>query len=193
MPAGIVVDSLLRKSHPDYPKMEMKRVNTKDMEYLLNKDEFVLHANVFLENDGVLHAEIEQQNPVMRIHNGSEQFYITEYAKKIPMSNQFSAKVLIAEGDIQPKNYKGLVELVKIINEDNLLKTLVVGIRKEKVNSFILLVDDGDYILELGKLENLKTKLENFEVFHSEFIEKSAEMPYKRLNLRFNNQIVASK
>ena len=74
-----------------------------------------------------------------------------------------------------------------------MLKNLVVGIRKEKVNSFILLVDDGDYILELGKLENLETKLENFLVFHSEFIEKSAEIPYTKFNLRFNNQIVASK
>lgn len=188
-----LVDSLLKKAHPDFPKMEMKRVNPRDMEYLLNKDEFISYANVYLENNGVLHAEIQQQNPVLRVHDDTEQYYITDSGKKINLSEAFSAKVLIVEGDLENKEYKGLVELVKIINEDNLLKNLVVGIRKEKVNSFILLVDDGDYILELGKLENLETKLENFLVFHSEFIEKSAEIPYIKFNLRFNNQIVASK
>ena len=74
-----------------------------------------------------------------------------------------------------------------------MLKNLVVGIRKEKLNSFILLVDDADYILELGKLEDLENKLNNFKVFHEEFITQSAVMPYKKLNLRFTNQIVAIK
>ena len=188
-----IVDSLLKKSHPDFPKMQMQRVNTQDMEYLLNKDAFISNANVFLENDGILHAEIEQEVPVMRIHKGEEQFYISKYGRKIPLSNSFSAQVFIAEGDIQPADYKGLVELNRVINEDNLLKNLVVGIRKEKVNSFILLVDDGEYILELGKLEELDNKMENFKVFHENYIQKSAVMPYQKLNLRFKNQIVASK
>ena len=188
-----MVDSLLKKAHPDYPKMGMKRVYTRDMEYLLNKDEFISNANVYLENDGMLHAEIEQEVPVLRVHDGNDEYYISQYGKKVPLSPNFSARVFLIEGKIQPKEYKGLVELVSLINDDNLLKNLLIGIRKEKVNSFILLVDDGDYILELGKLENLPTKLDNFKVFHQEYINKSAEMPYKKLNLRFNNQIVAIK
>lgn len=188
-----IVDSILKKAHPDYPHMQMKRVNTRDMEYLLNKDEYISYANVYLENDGVLHAEIKQQIPVLRVHNGEEEYYITDRSKKLPLSKEFSAKVLIADGEIGLNDYKGLVELVQNINEDNLLKNLIAGIRKERENSFILFVDDGDYILELGELENLKTKLENFKVFHTEYVQKSADIPYKKFNLRFNNQIVATK
>ncbi len=188
-----IVDSILKKAHPDYPHMQMKRVNTRDMEYLLNKDEYISYANVYLENDGVLHAEIKQQIPVLRVHNGEEEYYITDRSKKLPLSKEFSAKVLIADGEIDINDYKGLVELVQTINEDNLLKNLIAGIRKERENSFILFVDDGDYILELGELENLKTKLENFKVFHTEYVQKSADIPYKKFNLRFNNQIVATK
>lgn len=188
-----VVDSILKNAHPDYPNMEMKRVNTRDMEYLLNKDEYISYANVYLENDGVLHAEIKQETPILRVHNGEEEYYITDRKKKISLSKEFSAKVLIADGEIDLNDYKGLVELAQNINEDNLLKNLIAGIRKERENSFILFVDDGDYILELGELENLKTKLENFKVFHTEYVQKSADIPYKKFNLRFNNQIVATK
>ena len=188
-----MVDSLLKKAHPDYPKMGMKRVYTREMEYLLNKDEFIANANVYLENDGLLHAEIEQEVPVVRIHKGTEDFYISKYGKRVPLSDNFSARVLLAEGNIQPEEYRPLVQLVNLINDDNLLKNLVIGVRKEKVNSFILLIDDADYTLELGKLEELQAKLENFKVFHEEFINKSAVMPYKKLNLRFTDQIVAIK
>ena len=188
-----MVDSLLKKAHPDYPKMGMKRVYTRDMEYLLNKDEFISKANVYLENDGILFAEIIQEVPVARIHDGNQEYYISKFGRKVPLSDNYAAKVLLVEGNIQPSDYKNLVELIQLINDDNLLKNLVIGIRKESINSFILLVDDADYILELGKLEGLPEKLDNFKVFFEKYINQTAEMPYKKLNLRFKNQIVAIK
>lgn len=187
------VDSILKKSHPDYPNMQMRRVSPRDMEQLLNQNEYISFANVYLENNGTLFTEVHQETPVLRVHYNSEQYYISKSGKKLPLSKEYAAKVLIADGDIQKSEYAKLIELVTIINEDNLLKNLVIGIRKESQNSFILLIDGGDYTLEIGKLENLKSKLKNFEVFHEEYIQKTAEMPYKKFNLRFNNQIVASK
>lgn len=188
-----MVDSLLKKSHPDYPKMYMNKVITRDMEYLLNKNDFISNANVYLENDGNLYAEIEQQVPVMRVHDRNKEYYISKYGKKVPLSPHFSSKVLIAGGKITEKDYKGLVELGQLIHEDNLLKNIIVGVRKIKVNSFILLVDDDHYILELGKLEHLPNKLENFKIFHKKYITQTANMPYKKLNLRYDNQVIASK
>lgn len=187
------VDSILKNAHPDYPLMEMKRVSSRDMEDLLNQNDYISYANVYLKNDGILYTEVHQETPILRIHYNAEQYYISKTGKKLPLSNEYSAKVLIAEGDIEETEYQNLVQLMKIINEDNLLKTLVIGVRKESQNSFILLIDGGDYTLEVGKLENLKSKLKNFQVFHTEYIQKTAEMPYKKFNLRFNNQIVASK
>ncbi|MDO5656252.1 MAG: hypothetical protein Q4G27_08945 [Flavobacteriaceae bacterium] len=188
-----MVDSLLKKTHPDYPEMGMKRVYIKDMEYILNQDNFISHANVYLENDGVLYAEITQEIPVLRVHNKKNEYYISQFGKQIPLSPHFSARVLLAEGDIEAQEHKGLVELVQRINDDNLLKNLVIGIRKEKLNSFILLIDDEDYFLELGKLEELAIKLENFKVFYHKYISKTKEIPYKKLNLKFTNQIIAIK
>lgn len=91
------------------------------------------------------------------------------------------------------KNIKKIVNLTHLINDDKLLKNHIIGMEKQSENSFILLVDDGSYVLDLGQLENLDRKLRNFKVFHQEFIENNAEMPYKKLSLKYSNQVVASK
>ncbi|MGV4499853.1 hypothetical protein [Ornithobacterium rhinotracheale] len=55
---------------------------------------------------------------------------------------------------------------------------------KQSENSFILLVDDGSYVLDLGQLENLDRKRRNVKGVHQEFIENNAEMPYKKWSLK---------
>lgn len=190
---GKVVENTLKSTHPDYPKMQAQRISVKAMEDRLNANPFVKNAQVYLENNGVLHTEIEQEIPVARVKNGKKEFYITEDATQIPMCKDFSAKVLMINGKISPKEYKKIVTLAHLINDDKLLKNHIIGMEKKSENSFILLVDDGSYVLDLGSLEDLDRKLRNFKVFHREFIENNAEMPYKKLSLKYSNQVVASK
>lgn len=188
-----VVEDVLKSTHIDYPKMQAQRVSVKNMENKLMENPFVESAQVFLDNKGVLHTKIKQKNPIVRVHNGKNQYYITSLAEKIPLSPLFSSPVLLAEGKIDSADFKGMVNLSQTINEDNLLKNLIIGIRKNQQNSFILLVANGSYVLDLGNLDDIEQKLTNFKIFYQEYIEKSAEMPYKKLSLKYNNQIVASK
>ena len=187
------IDSVLKSTHSDYPKMQAQRVSIKEMENKLDANPFIKDAQVYLENDGILHTKIEQQIPVARVKDGNKQYYITQDSTEIPLCKTFAAKVMLINGKIDKKEYNGIVHLTEIINNDNLLKNLIIGVKKSQKNSFILLVNDGHYILDLGNLENLENKLQNFKVFHQEYIEKTAEMPYKKLNLKYNNQIVASR
>ena len=187
------IDSVLKSTHSDYPKMQAQRVSIKEMENKLDANPFIKDAQVYLENDGILHTKIEQQTPVARVKDGNKQYYITQDSTEIPLCKTFAAKVMLINGKIDKKEYNGIVHLTEIINNDNLLKNLIIGVKKSQKNSFILLVNDGHYILDLGNLENLENKLQNFKVFHQEYIEKTAEMPYKKLNLKYNNQIVASR
>ncbi|AFL96787.1 cell division protein FtsQ/DivIB [Ornithobacterium rhinotracheale] len=190
---GKVVENTLKSTHPDYPKMQAQRISVKAMEDRLNANPYVKSAQVYLENNGVLHTEIEQEIPVARVKTGNKEYYITKDATQIPLCKDFSAKVLMINGKILPEEYKKIVNLTHLINDDKLLKNHIIGMEKQSENSFILLVDDGSYVLDLGQLENLDRKLRNFKVFHQEFIENNAEMPYKKLSLKYSNQVVASK
>ncbi|MXV38831.1 hypothetical protein GO491_09140 [Flavobacteriaceae bacterium Ap0902] len=188
-----LVDSILKKSHPDYPQMLMQKVNQQKMEELLIQDDFISDANVYLENNGVLHTEISQEVPVARVKNGHDEYYITQKGKRIPLSPFFSAHTMLVSGDIEPEEYLDIIHLTTLINGDKLLKNHIIGIRKVKVNSFILVVNDNGYYLELGPLDHLENKLDNYKVFYQKYILNNQDIPYKKLNLRFNNQIVAIK
>ena len=187
------IDSVLKSTHPDYPKMQVQRISIKEMESRLDTNPFIKEAQVYLENDGILHTKIEQQIPVARVKDGNDQYYVTQDSTRIPLCEKFSAKVILVLGKVDKNDYNGIVKLTNIINNDILLKNLITGIKKSQKNSFILFVDDGRYVLDIGNLDKLEKKLQNFKVFHQEYIEKTAEMPYKKLNLKYNNQIEASR
>lgn len=186
-----LVNQLFGKTHIDYPKMALNKVQVSEMEALLNQNEFIEKANVYLENNGVLYTEISQKKPVLRVKNGSDEYYITDKGKRISLSNEYSSRVYIIEGKINESEYLDLVNLVKTITEDKLLKNIVVGIRKEKVNSYILLVENENYFVELGSLKNISNKLNNFKVFYMKYIQQTSELPYKKININFNNQVIA--
>ncbi|MCT7903647.1 Uncharacterised protein [Candidatus Ornithobacterium hominis] len=188
-----VVKEILGETHRDFPKMAMKSVEINRMEENLKKNPFIKNAEVFLENNGFLHTNIQQEKPIARVNTGKEQFYITQEGKRIPLSQHYSTQVMLVDGPVDSADFALISELVQKINEDNLLKNLIVGTHKNSRNSFILLPADGGYVLDLGNLENVDRKLDNFKVFYREFLAVSDSIPYKRFNLNFINQIVAQK
>ena len=103
------IDSVLKSTHSDYPKMQAQRVSIKEMENKLDANPFIKDAQVYLENDGILHTKIEQQTPVARVKDGNKQYYITQDSTEIPLCKTFAAKVMLINGKIDKKEYNGIV------------------------------------------------------------------------------------
>lgn len=188
-----IVKEILGTTHRDFPKMAMKSIEINRMEENLRRNPFIKEAEVFLENNGFLHTNIQQETPIARVNTGKEQFYITLDGKKIPLSKDYSASVILVNGPVNSSDFIPLSNLAQKISEDNLLKNFIIGIHKNSKNSFILLSVDDRYVLNLGDLENLNRKLGNFKIFYEEFLSVSDSIPYKTFNLNFINQIVAQK
>src|SRR5690625_5807572 len=83
--------------------------------------------------------------------------------------------------------------MIEIIKADKLLKNHVIAMRKEAPNSFNLLINKGDYIIEFGELERIEEKFENLKLFYEQYLGKVGLDYYEKINLKFNNQIVATK
>lgn len=188
-----VINDLLGKTHKDFPKMQLQRIDVAQMEKNLRKNPFVKKAEVFVENNGVLHTKITQESPVIRVVKNKNSYYITKEGKKIPLSKNFSAQVIFANGSIDSTDFLNLSKLAQQINESQLLKNIIIGIHKNKKNSFTLVTNDDRYVLNLGDLNNIEHKLKNFSIFYKEYISISDSIPYKEFNLNNINQIVAKK
>ncbi|SMC87782.1 cell division protein FtsQ/DivIB [Moheibacter sediminis] len=174
-------------------QIPLGNLNISEVEQTLNKSSFIKKSEVFQNIDGEMSVEITQETPVARVNTGEDEYYLTKELTKIPLSNLYSAEVMLVGGKIEEEDFKGLNELLKFVMADKLLKKHIIAVKKQQPNSFILLVNKGDYIIEFGELKDFEKKFEKLKLFYNQYLGKVGMNYYKTINLKFNNQIVATK
>ncbi len=150
-------------------------------------------ASVFLTVDGLLKTKIKQRTPIARIISGTESYYIDKQAKTMPLSMNYSARVLLISGNIKEADNAKIHLLVTEILNDEFLKKQIIGIRKMQNNEFVLSTRIGDQKIELGKIENLESKFANLKSFFNKTMTDKTIDNYASINLKYNNQVVCTK
>ncbi len=168
-------------------------MDVKEVERILDRNSFIQKSQVYQDIDGNMKIKIDQETPVARINTGFDEFYLSEQLTKIPLSSLYSAEVILVGGNVTEEDFFGLKKLIKNISADKLLKKHIIAIKKEQPNSFILLVNKGNYIIEFGELKNFEEKFEKLKLFYAQYLGKVGLDYYEKINLKFNNQIVATK
>ena len=81
----------------------VREIDVARVERVLENDPFILNADVYLDAKNQIHIEVEQREPILRIidKNGLN-YYLDEFGKKMPLSKHFTARVLVATGNIPP-------------------------------------------------------------------------------------------
>lgn len=175
-------------------QLNMGQIRVDLIEKLLNENPFVEKTQVFKDVNGKLMIDLKQKTPIARINDGlRNEFYLAEDLSTIPLSSVYSAEVLLVGGSIDENDYQGIKKMIEIIKADKLLKNHIIAMKKESLNSFNLLVNKGDYIIEFGELERIEEKFENLKLFYEQYLGKVGLDYYEKINLKFNNQIVATK
>lgn len=192
-----VNDSLVRKildnKELKVDQTPIGNLNIAKIENTLDNSSFIKKSEVFQDINGEMQLNIIQEKPVARINTGANEFYLTADLMEIPLSNLYAAEVMLVGGQITPEDYEGLNALISYIAADKLLKKHIIAIKKQKPNSFILLINKGDYVIEFGELEDFENKFEKLKLFYNQHLGKVGMQYYKTINLKFNNQIVATK
>ena len=164
----------------------------------------MLNADVFVDAKNQVHIEIEQREPVLRIidKNGLN-YYLDKFGKKMPLSKHFTARVLVATGNIPPFDpdflqrkkhiLKDLFELTNIILKDEFLEPMMEQIYVTSEKEFELSPNLGDQKILLGKMDNIDDKLFYLKTFYKEAMPYKGWQKYKTINLKFKGQVVASK
>jgi cell division protein FtsQ len=192
-----VNDSLVRKivegKQLNVKQIALGNMDVANVERVLNRNSFIEKSEVFQDINGTMHIQINQETPVARINTGVDEYYLSEHLTKVPLSPLYSAEVMLVGGPIEEEDFEGLKNLVEVISADKLLKNHIIGVKKQGPNSFILLVNKGDYIIEFGALNNFDSKFNNLKLFYDQYLGKVGLNYYEKINLRFNNQIVSTK
>lgn len=186
----------------------LQSIAADEMEALLEQDPFVYNAEVFLDVAGELRIEVTQRNPIIRImkRDGSG-FYIDEEGKKMPLSDKFSPRILIATGNIferfdgkdslQSSVAKDLYNLALFLNEDEesnmFWKAQIEQVHINSQSELILVPKVGNHEILIGNSEKLQEKFRKLMIFYKEGLSKVGWNKYKSINLKFENQIICTK
>ena len=86
----------------DLEMSSIRELNLMDMETMLEEDERIKEAEVYIDNNEVLHIDIEQRVPILRVFSKvNTSFYLDQDGNEIPAYGGATIRVPVASGNIE--------------------------------------------------------------------------------------------
>jgi cell division protein FtsQ len=187
-----MVNKLLIQNYGSLTNVPKEKLVLNKIEKVIEANKMIKKAQVYLSVDGKLEAKIIQRKPIGRIE-GQAKFYLDDEGKRMPFSMNHSARVPIITGEITGKSLEDVYEILKYINADQFLRKNVIGIHIEEVNKYQLRFRIEQFVVNLGGIEGLEEKFNNFKAFYTKANRDKTLDNYNMVNLEFNNQVVCTK
>ena len=192
-------------------------INIPEMEKALNSHADISNAEVSMSIDGDVKVNVNQRKPVIRIINSNDDsYYLDSEGKPMPLSDKYTAKVLIANGNIlEPYISRYKYSIADIEKDSALRATSLLGqlfamanyingnefwssqiqqiyINKEKDMEIVPTV--GNQRIVFGDTSAMEEKFDKLLTFYQQGLNTTGWWDkYSTINLKFKNQIVCTK
>ena len=199
------VDNILKVHRHQLVGRNMESINLHSLENKLRANPFIESAKVYADMDGVIKVEISQRQPVIRIMNQFDQdFYIDQNGVKIPMSSNFTARVLAANGYIDEvfgkkidtlhtEIARELFKTAQFISSDSLWSAQIAQVYVNQDHELELIPRVGTNRILLGNADSLEAKFDNLLVFYKQALPQAGWDRYKLINIKFTGQVIGVK
>jgi cell division protein FtsQ len=186
------VNKLLIQKYGPLVNVGKDKVVLNTIESVIETNEMVKNAQVYLTINGELTSEIAQRQPIGRVE-GISKFYLDEEGRRMPLSRHHSARVPIITGKITGKGLEDAYVILNYINKDDFLRKNVIGIHIEEVGKYQLKFRVDNFVVYLGDVADLEMKFNNFKAFYAKATKDESLGEYQIVSLEFNNQVVCTK
>jgi cell division protein FtsQ len=187
------VNKLLIENNREASSIQKVNLDLNKLETNLDSQEMIEKSDVFVSIDGVLKAVVKQKTPIARVFDEGGSFYIDYEGNRMPLSTNFTARVPLVSGGINKDNNENLAELFRIIYNDAFLKKNIIGIEIMPNGSLKMHNRNFDYQIDFGILINVERKFKNYKAFFQKAVLDSSLYKYKKIDLRFTDQVVCTK
>ena len=187
------VNKLLIENNADASAIRKDKLDLNKLEKAVSSNQMVEESEVFVTIDGVLKAVVKQKTPIVRVFDGKRSFYIDYKGNTMPLSANFTARVPLVLGVIRKQNSEALAELFRKIYDDEFLKKNIIAIQIVRNGSLIMLNRNFDYQIDFGEAKNIDAKFKNYKAFFQKAVVDSTLYKYKKIDLRFTQQVICTK
>ena len=187
------VNKLLIENRQDPKTIAIDALDLNKLEKTIDSHPLIDKSEVSVSVDGVLKAVVKQKTPIARINGKGASFYIDYKGNKMPLSENYTARVLLVSGEINDKNKEDLAKLFRVIYDDVFLKKNVIGMQVMPNGSVLMLNRNYNFKIDFGQLINVEQKFKNYKAFFQKVVLDSSIAEYKKIDLRFAEQVVCTK
>ncbi len=195
----------------------LKNIDINGLEKALNSHPAVENADVSVDINGDVSIDVKQRTPLVRVFNlDGESYYIDTQSKLMPLSDKYTARVLIATGYIlEPyaSRYQfsantisknELFSKVSVLDDiynisvyianDSILKNLIHQINITPDKELELYPSIGNHKIIFGESKDFEEKFEKLKLFYTEGLNKTDGWnKYSIINIKYKNQVVCTK
>lgn len=199
------IDAILSQNFGRLVGKNLGEINIQSIEERLVANPYIANVKVFVDMDGTLKISIRQREPVLRVINAAGQdFYIDKSGLKMPVSPNFTADVLVANGNIMEpfsgrnekigtKTLQDLFNTAVFIKADTLWNAQIEQIFVNENSDIELVPRVGNQKIIIGNADNIETKMKNLLIFYKKAMPKVGWETYKSINVKYMNQIICEK
>lgn len=186
---------------PDLMKGQLvKTFDLQQLEELLERNLWIRNAELFFDNNDVLHVDITEREPVARVfRTNGQSFYIDDMGEQLPVTNDQVARVPVftsfpTETTAARKKDSVLQQQVKEMGRYILRNDFWMA-QVEQVNitnyEFELVPKLGNHVIQFGAADKMEPKFNRLLLFYKQIMNKTGWNYYSTLDVRFDKQLVA--
>ena len=191
-----MVNKLLIQNFNPNQNQTKENINLNNLELFVQSNQMIENAEIFLTIKGDLGVIIRQRTPVLRVANSTGSYYYDSQGEKMPLSDNYSARVPITSSELNFNDCDDIICLSNKIISDDFLQKQIIGIDQIEgngTNQFELRTRLGDQIIIFGDMKRVDEKIKKLKVFYQKAVEDKTLETYRTVNLKFNNQVVCAK
>ncbi len=166
-----------------------EKINIVSLEKQLEKNNYIHNAEVFKDLNGRLTAKIKQYQPIARIWQNNQSYYLDQEGNKKPLSIHFTENVPLIFGEIPNKYKENLVYIIKTINTDPILKNIVAELHIK--NNLVSIKTDllkADILIDITT--DNKQQLTKLKAIYAYLFKKKQTQKYNKIDLRYAQQAI---
>ncbi len=189
--------------------MRLEGIDLALIESILDSKSAILKSEAYTTRDGVLHIEIYQREPVVRLISSRGRWYADETGYIFPMQKNYSSRVPVIDGSIPldidsdfkgiPEKKKdkewlnGILELVEFLGDNRKWNDSIAQIHVNENGHLVLVPRKGREKFYFGRPEQFERKFAKIEDYYRFIVPEKGEKAYSYVNVSFDGQIVCRK
>lgn len=181
----------------------LSAINLRGLESLVEKNPWVLNAEMYVDNNQVLQVKVAERQPVARVFTlQGNSFYLDSGAMRLPLSDKLSARVPIFTGFPSDKEMlakpdslllSDVVKMGEYILADSFWMAQLSQLAITPDDGFEIVPLIGDHIIVFGPAEDIDIKFRKLYTFYQKAWLQNGINTYEKLDIQYDKQVVAVK